>query len=91
MLNRHRLGSNSKLSLTQKFLKWLVDIISRILFAAFATAVLYLFFTYVVLSIINFLSIRVLEAGPIDENNKFFLASMIIIIGLVDIRILKKR
>jgi len=91
MFKRCRIGSINTLSPAQKVRKWLISFTARVLFVAIATVVLYCFFRYIVLGILNFLSVQVLEASPIDENNKIFLASMIIIIVLVDIYILKDR
>ena len=91
MIKRRKIGSINTLSPAQKIRVWLVSFTARILFAVIATIVLYCFFQYIVFGIINFLSVQVLEAGPIDKSNKIFLASMIIIIILVDIYILKDR
>jgi hypothetical protein len=91
MFTRRKIGSINTLSPAQKIGGWLVGFIARILFAVIATVVLYFLFKHVVFGIINFLSVQVLEASPIDENNKIFLTSMIIIIVLVDIYILKDR
>ena len=91
MLKRRKIGSINTLSPAQKIQGLLVSIITRILFAGIATVVLYFFFQYIVFGIINFLSAQVLEAGSINKNNKIFLASMIIVIVLVDINILKDR
>jgi len=91
MFERRKIGSINSLSPAQKIRGWLVSITARILFALISSFVLYLIFRYVVLGVINFLSTQVLEAGPIDENNKIFTATMVVIIILVDIYILKDR
>ena len=91
MFKRCKIGSINTLSPAQKIREWLVSITARILFVILVTIALYFFFQYVVFGVINFLSDKVLEAGPIDENNKIFLISMIVFISLVDIYILKDR
>jgi hypothetical protein len=91
MFERRKIGSINTLSPAQKVRGWLISFAARVVFAVLVTFILYFLFRYVIFGIINFLSVRVLEGGPIDENNKIFLGFMIIIIVLVDIYILKDR
>ena len=91
MFKRRKIGSVNTLSPAQKIRGWMVSLASKIIFATIVSIALYFLFQYVIYGIINFLSDKVLQAGPIDKNNKTLMISMIVVIILADIYILKDR
>jgi len=91
MFARRKISSINTLSPAQKIREWLVSLTAKILFTVIVSIAIYYFFRYVIFGVINFLSVQVLEAGAIEENNTIFLSSMIVVIILIDIYILKDR